>query len=164
MYIVVLFIYELCISVTTSAWFWMFPVSLICANMIAQSGSWLGCGLDDQQIMVWFPAESEDLCLLQSIQTGSGIHPAPFSVGSENSLIREWGDQGVKMMALPSSAKVKCDCCDTCCDTVVKRFRESKYICFIPISVTEWETSYSYHTLHFNTEKRTWNSPKSMYR
>jgi hypothetical protein len=45
----------------------------------------------------------------------------------------------------------------------LKRFRESKYMCYIAVNVTEWETSYSNHKLHFNTEKRTQKSPKRVH-
>lgn len=39
-------------------------------------------GLDDQTIVVRFPAAARDLRLLRTIKTGSGIQPASYSMRS----------------------------------------------------------------------------------
>jgi hypothetical protein len=40
---------------------------------------WLGDGLDNRWLVVWFPAEANDLSLPQIVKIGSGSHRASYS-------------------------------------------------------------------------------------
>jgi hypothetical protein len=46
---------------------------------LARSVQISGYGLDDQQIVVRFPAKVSDLPLLQIVQTGCGTHPTSYA-------------------------------------------------------------------------------------
>jgi hypothetical protein len=48
-------------------------------------------GLDDRKIVVGFPAGNRDISLLQNVQTGSGAHPAFYSMGTTGSFARSKG-------------------------------------------------------------------------
>jgi len=43
---------------------------------------WLACGLDNEGIMVRFPARVINLSLFQSVLYGYGAHTSPYSVGT----------------------------------------------------------------------------------
>ena len=57
---------------------------------IAQSLSWLGCGIDSWGIIVWFPIWSKRFLQLHITQTGSGAIPSPCLLDNGSSSTGAW--------------------------------------------------------------------------
>jgi hypothetical protein len=68
---------------------------------------WLGYGLDDQRVWVWFPTWARDFSFLHNVQTGSGAHLSSYTKGTGDCF---WGGKAERVWSwplTPSSPKVK---------------------------------------------------------
>lgn len=52
-----------------------------------QSIQWLGYGLDDRGIVVWFPAGARDFYLIQNAKTTSRVFVASYLIGTGSSFL-----------------------------------------------------------------------------
>ena len=69
----------------------------------AYSAKWLGNGLHDEGIEVRLPAEATDFSFLQSVHTGSEVHPVSYEMRTG---VCFFGRREAEHLS-PSSAEVK---------------------------------------------------------
>jgi hypothetical protein len=67
----------------------------------------IGYGLEDRMIGVQFPAGAGNFSLRHRVQTGSGAHPASYSMGIGGSFLEVKRPRREANHSPPSSAKVK---------------------------------------------------------
>jgi hypothetical protein len=67
----------------------------------------VGCWLDGRGVGVLFPAGAGDICLLHSIQAGSGALTASYPVGTGSHFLEEKRFVGEADHSPPSGAEVK---------------------------------------------------------
>jgi hypothetical protein len=86
---------------------WIFCIVSNLITRVEHSVKWVGYGLDDQAIVVWFLAGERDFSLFQRVYTGSGANPAYCPLGRVRHTSRDKATGECNYLSPQSSAEFK---------------------------------------------------------